>query len=61
MGIVISESQQYNAYVFGAESFSETLAKFRSQTHPFTCVHTMHAGKPRQETQGLYLTDGNSL
>ena len=30
-----------NANVFGTESFSETLAKFRSQTHPFTCVHTM--------------------
>ena len=57
IGIVISGSQQCNAYVFGTESFSETLAEFRSQTHPFTVVHTLLSGQPQQETQGLYLTD----
>ena len=53
-------SQQCNAYVFGIESFSETLAKFRSQTHH---IHncTYNAGQPQQENQGLYLTDGKSL
>ena len=49
-----------NAYVFGTESFSETLAKFRLQTHPIHMC-TYNAGPPRQETQGLYLTDGESL
>ena len=61
IGIGISGSQQCNAYVFGTESFSETLAKFRSQTHPFTFVHTLLSGQPQQETQGLYLTDGKSF
>ena len=55
----LSESQQCNAHVFGTESFSEILSKFRSQTHPVTCVY--NAGQPRQEPQGLYLTDGKSL
>ena len=60
MTIVISGSQLCYAYLFGFESFSETLAKFRSQTHPIHMC-TYNASQPRQEPQGLYLTDGKSL
>ena len=45
--------------VFGTESFSETLAKFRLQTHPIHMC-TYNGGQSQQETQGLYLTDGES-
>ena len=56
---MISGSQQCDAYVFGTESCTELLAKFRLQTRPIHMC-TYNAGQPRQETQGLYLTDGES-
>ena len=46
--------------VLTPESFSETLAKFRLQTHPIHMC-TYNGGQSQQETQGLYLTDGESL